>query len=258
MLTFVFIKRLCLITLIVLFIIDWQYAIPKFYYAIPIGAFFVLTILGSFFIQWNFHFKSYHSNPNITKNNIALTFDDGPHPEFTPQVLQLLKRFNAKATFFCIGKHMEQHSELIKEMMAQGHTMGNHTYSHSRMFGFFGAKKVIAELQKTNGVFAKITGEQLQLYRPAYGVTNPNIKKAIRAINLQSIGWSIRSLDTTHLSEDAILNRVVNKICKGDIILLHDTNAKTIIVLERLLLILQEKNLQSVTIDQLLNIKAYA
>ncbi len=244
--------------LTVLLVIDWLYGIPGFYYWIPISAFFVLTILGSFLIQWNFHFKSHNSNPNVVDNYIALTFDDGPHPEYTSQVLQLLKQFNAKATFFCIGKHMEQHNDLIKKILDEGHTIGNHTYSHSRAFGFFGSKKVIAELQETNSIFDQITGKQIQLYRPAFGVTNPSIKKAIRAMNLQSIGWSVRSLDTTPLSEDAILNRVTRKLVKGDIVLFHDTSAKTLAVLERLLLILREKNLRSVTVDQLLNIKAYA
>lgn len=258
MLTFVSIKRFFLIALIVLLVGDWMYNIPAFYYWILMGIFLTLTVLGSFLIQWNFHFKSHNSNPNIVENQIALTFDDGPHPEYTPQVLQLLKQFNAKATFFCIGKHMEQHSGLIKRILTEGHTIGNHTYSHSRVFGFFGAKKVIAELQKTNNIFTKITGKQIQMYRPAFGVTNPNIKKVIKAMGLQSIGWSIRSLDTTFLSEDTILHRTTHKLAKGDIVLFHDTSAKTIIVLERLLLILQEKNLQSVTVDQLLNIKAYA
>ncbi|WP_425235530.1 polysaccharide deacetylase family protein [Ulvibacterium sp.] len=258
MLTFVSIKRFFLIALIVLLVGDWMYNIPTFYYWILIGIFLTLTVLGSFLIQWNFHFKSHNSNPSIVENQIALTFDDGPHPEYTPQVLQLLKQFNAKATFFCIGKHMEGHSGLIKRILTEGHTIGNHTYSHSRVFGFFGAKKVIAELQKTNGIFAKITGKQIQMYRPAFGVTNPNIKKSIKAMGLQSIGWSIRSLDTTPLSDDTILHRTTHKLAKGDILLFHDTSPKTIIVLERLLLILQEKNLQSVTVDQLLNIKAYA
>ncbi|RKN82403.1 polysaccharide deacetylase family protein [Ulvibacterium marinum] len=258
MLTFVSIKRFFLIALIVLLVGDWMYNTPAFYYWILISIFLILTVLGSFLIQWNFHLKSHCSNPDIDQSHIALTFDDGPHHEYTFQVLQLLKQFNAKATFFCIGKHMEQHSDLIKQIIDEGHTIGNHTYSHSRRFGFFGTRKVISELQKTNNIFAKITGKQIQMYRPAFGVTNPSIKKAVQATELQSIGWSIRSLDTTLLSEDAILHRTTPKLAKGDIVLFHDTSPKTIIVLEQLLLILQEKNLQSVTVDQLLNIKAYA
>lgn len=258
MLTFVSIKWFFLIALIVLLVGDWLYHIPALYYWMLIGTFLILTVLGSFLIQWNFHFKSHCSNPDIDQSYVALTFDDGPHPEYTPQVLQLLKQFNAKATFFCIGRHMEQRSDLIKQIIDEGHTIGNHTHSHSRAFGFFGTRKVISELQKTNSIFAKITGKQIQMYRPAFGVTNPNIRKAIKATGLQSIGWSIRSLDTTFLSEDAILHRTTHKLAKGGILLFHDTNPKTIIVLEQLLLILQEKNFQSVTVDQLLNIKAYA
>ncbi len=244
--------------MIILLAVDWLYDISGLYYWILIGIFLTITVLGSFLIQWNFHLTSYNSNPNVVENYIALTFDDGPHPEYTSQILLLLKQFNAKATFFCIGKHMEQNRDLIKKIIDEGHTIGNHTYSHSNAFGFFGAKKVTAELQKTNTTFAKITGRQMQLYRPAFGVTNPSIKRAIRAMGLQSIGWSVRSLDTTTLSENAILNRVTHELGKGDIVLLHDTSAKTLVVLERLLLILQKKNFESVTVDQLLNIKAYA
>ncbi len=98
----------------------------------------------------------------------------------------------------------------------------------------------------------------MNLYRPAFGVTNPNIKRAVKATGMQTIGWSIRSLDTTKRSEASVLKRITKNISKGDIILLHDTSAKTIAVLEQLLLFLQKENLQSVTVDQLLKFDAYA
>jgi len=258
MLRFDVIKWLCLIVLVLLFILDGKVGIPKMYYAIPIGVFIVLTILGSFFIQWNFHLKSLHSNPEGGKDQVALTFDDGPHPEYTPQVLELLEQFNAKATFFCIGKHMESYPGLVQKIIDAGHTIGNHTYSHNKAFGFFGTTRVVSELKKTNEIFNGLTKKQMLLYRPAFGVTNPNIQKAVRVLGLQSIGWSVRSLDTTNLSETVIFNRIINRLSEGDIILLHDTRTKTLAVLERLLLILQEKNSRSVTVDKLLNIQAYA
>jgi len=97
----------------------------------------------------------------------------------------------------------------------------------------------------------------MNLYRPAFAVTNPRIEKAIKALQLVSIGWNVRSLDTTPRSEAMILRRITSKIAKGDIVLLHDTSDKTVAVLEQLLLFLDKKNLQSVPVDQLLNIKAY-
>ncbi|OEK09627.1 polysaccharide deacetylase [Flavivirga aquatica] len=219
---------------------------------------FLITTAGSFFIKWNYHIKSLHSNKIIKENRIAITFDDGPHPEFTPKVLELLKKYNAKATFFCVGKHIDAYPNIFKEIINQGHTVGNHTYTHANNFGFFKTKKVIDELQKTNAVAKQIEGFTMQLYRPAFGVTNPRIKKAIKLIGLQPIGWNIRSLDTTSRTHKMIFNRITKKLSKGDVILLHDTSLKTITVLERLLLFLQQQNMESVTIDSLFNIKAYA
>jgi peptidoglycan/xylan/chitin deacetylase (PgdA/CDA1 family) len=220
--------------------------------------FLSITVCGSFFIQWNYHLTSLHTNKNIAKNQIALTFDDGPHPEFTPKVLDLLKKHRAKATFFCIGQHIEKHPELFKRILDEGHSVGNHTYSHSKFFGFFGTERVISELNRTKKIVKNIIGKSLELYRPAFGVTNPMIEKAVKHLKVQSIGWSIRSLDTTSRSEKAILNRITEKVSKGDIILLHDTGQKTVHVLEQLLLFLKDKNLESVTVDKLLELKAYA
>jgi peptidoglycan/xylan/chitin deacetylase (PgdA/CDA1 family) len=217
-----------------------------------------ITIIGSFHMRWDYHLKSHHANKEVLENQVALTFDDGPNPEFTPKVLTLLKKYNARATFFCIGKHAKAHPEIVKEIMANGHTIGNHTFSHSNWFGFFGTTKVRSELQKTNAVVLGITGKDMLLFRPAFGVTNPNIRKAVQKTDLQSIGWSIRSLDTTKRPAHTIRDNILRKISKGDIVLFHDSSEKTMVVLEQLLLFLKEQKLQSVTVDRLLHIKAYA
>lgn len=98
----------------------------------------------------------------------------------------------------------------------------------------------------------------MKMYRPAFGVTNPNIARALQITKHSSIGWNIRSLDTTTSTEETILKRITNTICKGDIVLLHDSSDKSLRVLERLLLFLQANQLESVTVDQLLEIEAYA
>ncbi len=219
---------------------------------------FAITVLGSFFIQWNYHLNSSHSNKNLNNNWVSITFDDGPNSEFTPRVLDLLAKYNAKATFFCIGQQVEKHPDILKKIIAQGHTIGNHTYSHANTFGFFPLDKVMNEITRTKKAVHASTEKEMMLYRPAFGVTNPQIEKAIKKLNLHSIGWNVRSLDTTSRSEKTILKRITRKVSKGDIILLHDTSEKTIVVLEQLLLFLREKNLSSVTVDRLLEIEAYA
>ncbi len=248
---------LTLVAGVVLVIASFFIYIPWWAYLLVFVTWFLLTLLGSFLIRWDFHYTSIHSNKNILENNISITFDDGPDPEFTPQVLKLLAKYNAKATFFCIGQKIEKHPEIFTSILEAGHTVGNHTYSHSRSFGFFGTSRIVQELQKTIDIVKNLSGNKMNLYRPAFGVTNPNIQKAVQELNLKSIGWNVRSLDTTPRNETMVLRRITTKVTKGDIILLHDTSAKTVAVLEQLLLFLQQKKLQSVTVDQLLQVKAY-
>ncbi len=217
-----------------------------------------VTIVGSFHIRWNYFLKAKHYNYQVNDEVIAITFDDGPNKEFTPKVLELLKKYHVKGTFFLIGKQVEENSEIVKEMIQQGHIIGNHTYSHSNNFGFFKTEKVISELKQTNAIVEKLVGLKMNLFRPAFGVTNPRISKAVKSLNLTPIGWNIRSLDTTKISQEKIFNKITQNIKKGDVLLLHDTNKKTVEVLEQLLIFLEKRNLKSVTIDQLHTIKAYA
>lgn len=233
-------------------------AVAWYTYLIVLVAWFLITLFGSLFIRWDYHLTSFHNNGGTAKREVSLTFDDGPNPEFTPKVLALLKQYNARATFFCIGRQIQQHPQILKEIIANGHTVGNHTYTHAKSFGFFGFHKVRSELRQTSALVKQITGLEMKLFRPCFGVTNPNIARSVKALNLYSIGWSIRSLDTTILNETKVLHRITHKLSQGDIILLHDSSDKTIAVLERLLLFLQDWNLQSVTVDQLLNLEAYA
>lgn len=243
------------IGLLVIFLIK---PISIWWFILLILSWLTLTALGSGLVGWNYHIKSLNANKNAPENHIAITFDDGPNPDFTPQVLALLNKFQAKATFFCIGKQIENHPELFKKILDEGHTIGNHTYTHNNNFGFFKTEKVQGELEKTNSIIREISGLNSKLYRPAFGVTNPRIRRAVQNLNLTSIGWNKRSLDTTHLSEKAIFKRVTKNLKSGDVILLHDTNEKSVRVLEQLLLFLRETNFQSVTVDSLFNITAYA
>lgn len=252
------INTLTLITLVVLAIASFYYVIPFWIFVIVGLSWFLITLCGSFLIRWNYHYTSIHSNKNVSDNCIAITFDDGPHPEFTPQILKLLEKYGAQATFFCIGKNVEEHPALFRAVIAAGHTVGNHTYSHSKSFGFFSTERVVQELQKTNTIVQELIGKRMKLYRPAFAVTNPSIEKAVKQLQLDSIGWNVRSLDTTPRSSSSVLNRITSKVTKGDIVLLHDTSDKTVVVLEQLLLFLKERELKSVTVDRLLQLPAYA
>ncbi|PIB37865.1 polysaccharide deacetylase family protein [Maribacter sp. 4G9] len=251
------VNTIFLLGLIVLLAISIFIPIPRILFALLAISWFLLTLCGSFFIRWNYHLDSLNSNREIAESQVAITFDDGPHPEHTPKVLSLLKRYNAKGTFFCIGKNIEKHPELLKEIIRQGHSIGNHTFSHANTFGFFGTSKVMQELNRTNELVENLTGLKMALYRPAFGVTNPSIARAVKNLEFNSIGWNVRSLDTTFRNENQVLKRITSKTEKGSIILLHDTSAKSVVVLERLLVFLENRKLESVTVDQLLQIRAY-
>lgn len=258
MLRFYTINALALVVFFGLLLAGFFGYVPAWLYVLFVFIWVLITAIGSFQIKLNYHLQSLNHNYKTSENYISITFDDGPNPDFTPKVLSLLKENDAKATFFLIGKNAKKHPEIVRQIIDEGHTIGNHSYSHSKNFGFFSSEKVIAELNQTNSILKEIIGKDVKLFRPPFGVTNPNIKKALKNTGHSSIGWSKRSLDTTTLSEAEILKRITSNLKKGDIILLHDSGAKTAAVLEQLLLTLPSQKLQSVPVDRLLEIKAYA
>lgn len=216
---------------------------------------FVILVIGSFFITSNFHIKAYCSNPLETDKKIAVTFDDGPN-ENTLLILDSLKKKDIKATFFCIGKNIEKHPEILKRIIEEGHVVANHSYSHSNFFDFYRKDRVIEEIQKTDALIESISGKKVQLFRPPYGVTNPSIRRALEVTKHKVIGWNIRSLDGILKDEKIIFARIKNRIAPGGIVLLHDTS-HTVTILERLMLYLEENKYKVVSIEELLKIKAY-
>lgn len=200
--------------------------------------------------------KAYCNNPSETEKKIALTFDDGP-TEHTLKILDILKRYDVKATFFCIGKNISENPEILKKIVDDGHTVANHTFSHSPLFDFFRKNHVIEELKATNVLIEKITGKKVQFFRPPYGVTNPSIRRALEMTKHKVIGWNIRSMDGISKNSKAIFNRILKHISPGSIVLLHDTREQTATVLEQLLQTLREKKYEVVSVEQLLDIKAY-
>ncbi len=258
MLTYKYVNRISVALLLVFLLLKMFFSISFLWINVLVFLWLALTFMGSFNIQWNYFLKAKHKNANVDDNVISLTFDDGPHEVYTSEVLKLLKKYNFKATFFLIGNKIEKHPNLVEDIINQGHTIGNHTFLHSNNFGFLKTHEVINELTKTNKIIESFQGLKMNLYRPAFGVTNPRISKAVKILKLEAIGWSVRSLDTTRDSKEKVYSRIIKKMQKGDIVLLHDTSKKTIEVLEQLLIFLDKKNWKSITVDQLLNIKAYA
>ncbi len=214
----------------------------------------IITVAGSFFIRWNYHLEALHENP--ASENIALTFDDGPTP-YTAEILDLLKKFNRKATFFLIGRQVEKYPGLVQRMLAEGHTVGNHTYFHCGNTGFLNARKMEAEIRAGNRAIQAVTSRNVKFYRPPFGVTNPSVRNAVQETGHTVMGWSIRSLDTVIPDEKRILDRILRRLKPGKVILLHDTSQKSVNVTGQLLEELEKRSLRSVSLDELFDLKAY-
>lgn len=238
-----------------------MWLVVRFFYPVNAGflvALFLLwlffTVTGSFSIRWNYHLEARHEDPDSP--DVALTFDDGP-TEYTGQVLDLLKEFNRKATFFLIGRQVEKYPALVQRMLAEGHTIGNHTWSHCRNTGFMNAREMAAEIRACDRAIQAVTSRSVKFYRPPFGVTNPSVKKAVQETGHCVMGWSIRSLDTVMPDEGKIVDRILRLLRPGKVILLHDTSQKSVNVLREVLKELEKRSLRSVPLDELFNLKAY-
>lgn len=180
-------------------------------------------------------------------NAVAFTFDDGPDAELTPQVLDLLEGYNAKATFFCIGNKLEKYPEIAQRIINEGHKIGNHTYEHANTFPIWSIGKIRQSIERTDVVIEKLSGEKSSLFRPPYGVTNNLIAMALKPFNKRIIGWNIRTLDTCK-SAEVVINTVQKKFKPGSIVLFHDTNPNIVSELKAALELCQQKNLKTVTL----------
>jgi peptidoglycan/xylan/chitin deacetylase (PgdA/CDA1 family) len=204
-------------------------------------------------MSWNFYLKSFTVKKNSSKKHVALTFDDGPNPIYTEKVLKLLAEYDAKATFFCIGKHIKKHPDMLKSISNGGHVIGNHSYSHSTTIDFNNKGAWIEEITKTDAAIERVIGYKPKLFRPPYGVTTPHLSSALSITSHKNIGWNIRTYDTAIKNEKVILKRITTRLKPGSIILLHDKHAHIIPVLEQLLNYLKINGFTMVTINELLD-----
>lgn len=153
---------------------------------------------------------------------ILLTFDDGPDPDTTPLVLDVLQRHHQRAIFFLIGEKVERHPEIVKEIVRRGHIVGNHTWSHSPWANFRGRDYLEQEIRKTDDAIEKACGIRPTLFRPPLGVTPHFLRSLMRKTGHTVVGWDVRSLDTRDVPRSQVLRRIERRMSEGSIILLHD------------------------------------
>lgn len=179
---------------------------------------------------------------------IALTFDDGPHPYYTEELLDGLKERGVKVTFFVTGEHAELHPEIIKRMSEEGHLIGNHTYSHIQLKDT-NREEFKAELLKTNEIISGITGEEVQYVRPPYGTWD---KKFETELNMFPVLWTVDPLDWCSTNVACITDKVVSKSEENDIILMHDYYESTVTAALQVVDELMAQGYTFVTVEEIL------
>lgn len=205
-------------------------------------------------------FGQVFSQGNRTAKVVALTFDDGPYPPYTDQILDILKENQVPATFFVVGKNAAKHPELVKRMADEGHQIGNHTYNHVDLLKM-DRKSIANEVDSTSRVIGEITGQLPGTVRPPHGFRDPVVMDIMAARHLQVVEWSVMSRDWTNPGVDAIVERTVSKVENGSVVLLHDgdgiaardSRAQTVEAVRRVIPILRAKGYQFVKVADILH-----
>ena len=196
------------------------------------------------------------------RNAVALTFDDGPSPD-TERILDVLRAHEASATFFMVGREVESFPRIAQRVRAEGHEVGNHSYSHSSYL-FQRAAETHAQIRRTQSVIAETIGVSPQMARPPYGVRTPAYFRATRALDLHTVQWDVAGFDWKRISARQIADNVLRKARPGSIILLHDgdsagKNARknTVEALPLIIKGLRDRDLQIAPLSQLLPEQTY-
>lgn len=182
------------------------------------------------------------------KKRIALTFDDGPHPIYTPQMLELLKEEQVPATFFLLGENVELYGDVVKEIAKEGHLIGNHTYHHVQITSL-SLEEACKEIQETSDLIEELTGTGTEYVRPPFGTWNEELEERL---NLIPVMWSIDTKDWTTQNVDWIVRETVKHAEDHDIILMHDSYQSTVDAVKRVIEQLEAEGFEFVTVDEII------
>jgi peptidoglycan/xylan/chitin deacetylase (PgdA/CDA1 family) len=207
---------------------------------LSIGVFFPRTQI---YARWHARVRS---------DSVALTFDDGPHPQNTRRVLALLAEHGQRATFFVIGWKVDSYPDVVREMVEQGHAVGVHSYAHPWLYAFLRPSQVLADIRRCQQAVQRAAGITPTLFRPPLGYVSPFTAEGARRAGVTFVGWSLRMLDgLAGRRPEAILEGLERHVRPGDIVLLHDSaegegfTPASIDVLPEILRLLSARGLRS-------------
>ena len=233
------------------------------YIGVPFWWYIILALLSVSYLffacinlSWSFFIPSL-CHAETSERVVALSFDDGP-AAYTGEILDVLRKEGVEASFFCIGRNISGKEDTLRRLHAEGHVIGNHSFSHHFWFDMWGAAKMTLDMADMDKEVQRATGLKPLLFRPPYGVINPNLAAAIRRGGYTTIGWSVRSFDTSIKDEQKLLSRITDSLAPGDVILLHDSMAITAAILPELIGRIKAKGFNIIRLDKMLNIAPYA
>jgi peptidoglycan-N-acetylglucosamine deacetylase len=192
----------------------------------------------------------------VSKKLVALTYDDGPYPVDTLKILKLLDKYHVKATFFMIGKQMEENPEVVKMVLDGGHVIGNHTYTHPAKLETYPTAQIVGEIDRCEQVIEKMTGKRAQLFRPPLGLVNSQIASVAKDEGYHTILWTVCGDHHDAPTPQLMAKRVFKVIRPGGIILIHDGRYpdrwKDVIATDIIVKTLLKQGYHFVTVPQLL------
>jgi peptidoglycan/xylan/chitin deacetylase (PgdA/CDA1 family) len=199
--------------------------------------------------------------PAAARREVSLTFDDGPDPEVTPRVLDLLDRHHAKASFFCVGEKAAAYPGIVKEIVRRGHGIENHSHRHSPAFACYGIFRLKRDVEAVQAIVSGITGRAPRFFRAPMGLRSPLLDPVLARCGLRYVSWTRRGLDGRHRDPEKVLERLTCGLAAGDILLLHDSGYSrtrdgtpvVLAVLPELLDRIQAEGLRPVTLSAALD-----
>lgn len=198
----------------------------------------------------------YYKNEN-SYMKIALTFDDGPHPRYTGQILDVLEEYDIKATFFVVGVNAKNYPDSLIDVIKRGHEIGNHTYSHPHVSGL-NTYTLTDEVEKCESTIYGLTDYKTKLFRPPEGMIDADVRTVLRSLDYKVIMWDIDTRDWAHEPPEKIAENVISNIASGDIILMHDYighNSPTVEAIKIFIPVLLEKGYKFVVISELIGLE---